>query len=259
MIVISLNRPSELGCRSSGSRKERWVCHSPMAGWVCRRRGRRGAAAAETSATETSATETSATETSQGVTSADAARERTRLAWTSGGRRHPSTTTQQKHGKAPDASCAHDGWCTYEGATKWWIRCERCEGRLAEGRVVRREKLRVLEGWTPPGVAGQATVGQEVTLTGAWTCGLCKSELQQGTASVLTGVGRICIPCRTGPGRRQAPSEETSQAPAGTSQAPSEEGMSTQEDDTLMLNSAQFEYLREILTAQQWTHLNTLA
>ena len=32
-----------------------------------------------------------------------------------------------------------------------------------------------------------------------------------------------------------------------------------EQNDTLMLNSAQFEYLQEILTVQQWTRLNTLA
>lgn len=210
----------------------------------------RGAAAAAASAAKTS----------QGATSADADQEKTKLAWKAGGRRHASTTTQQNNGKAPDAACAHDGWRTYEGASKWWIRCEQCEGRLAEGRVAHRDSLKVLEGWTPPGVAGWATVGQEVTLTGAWTCGLCKFELQQGTASVLTGVGRICIPCRTGPGRRQdrAPSEEKPQAPAGTSQAPSAE-TSTQENDELTLNSAQVEYLQEILTVQQWHRLTALA
>ena len=129
----------------------------------------------------------------------------------------------------------------------WWMRCERCEGRLAEGRVAQRGDMKVLEGWTPPGVAGQATAEQEVKLTGSWTCGLCQRELQQGTASVLTGVGRICIPCRTGPGRKQAhapPEDEAPQAPPA---------------DRVPLNSAQVQYLQEILTVQQWQRLTALA
>ena len=136
----------------------------------------------------------------------------------------------------------------------WWIRCEQCGGRLAEGRVARRESLKILEGWSPPGVAGHATIGQEVALTGRWTCGLCKSELEQGTASVLTGVGRICIPCRTGPGRAQAPPPEETPAPP-----PAETPAQEKENDMLTLNSAQVEYLTETLTVQQWRHLTRLA
>ena len=140
----------------------------------------------------------------------------------------------------------------------WWIRCEQCGGRLAEGRVARQESLKLLVGWTPPGMAGPATIGQEVALTGRWTCGLCKSELEQGTASVLTGVGRICIPCRSGPGRTQAPPlaktlAETPEAP------PPAEAREKEIDIMLELNSGQVEYLQETLTVQQWRRLTALA
>ena len=194
--------------------------------------------------------------TSPRATPADADQEKTKLAWKPGGQRHASTLTSQRGGKAPDPACAHDGWRTYEGATKWWIRCEQCGGRLAEGQVARRETLKILEGWTPPGVAGHATTGQAVTLTGRWACGLCGSELEQGTASVLTGVGRICIPCRSGPGRLQAPPPgETPEAP------PSAETLAQEKENdmVLTLNSAQVEYLQETLTVQQWRRLTALA
>jgi len=224
-----------------------------------------GAPAVAQGAAAAAADSAAAHPTSPGATPADADQEKTKLAWKPGGRRHASTMTSQRGGKALDAACAHDGWRTYEGATRWWIRCEQCGGRLAEGRVAHRETVKILEGWTPPGAAGHATIGQEVTLTGRWTCGLCESELEQGTASVLTGVGRICIPCRSGPGRAQAPPPaKTPEAPppAETPETPppAETPAQEKENDTVLtLNSAQVEYLQETLTVQQWHRLTALA
>ena len=89
-----------------------------------------------------------------------------------------------------------------------------------------------------------------------------KLELQQGTASVLTGVGRICIPSMSHGAGAQAGSIGRD-TPGSGRDVPGTIGRGDvdtgEQNDTLMLNSAQLEYLREILTVQQWHRLTALA
>ena len=185
--------------------------------------------------------------------------EQTHLKWESSGRRRQ--TTMQAGGMKPAPQCAHAAWRTYESGSKWWMRCEAegCKGRLAEGPIQDQEGQKRLVGWIPYGWKGEKTPTKITNLaTGEWECNLCQTRLPYGSAKVLTDVGMICMPCRTGTYEKRkltvTRSDPTSEAGSSTASAappPEQEGMT--------LNAEQVEMLQEVLTAKQWRQLLELA
>ena len=128
----------------------------------------------------------------------------------------------QKGGKAPASDCTHQPWRTYQQATRWWIRCESCEGRLASGKVGTQEDgTTMLLGWRPVTWPKPEPEDKEAAeLKNPWTCAMCRVKLAQGTTGVITSVGKVCMICRTGPGKMKKTAASSSQK--NTADDPSE-------------------------------------
>ena len=193
----------------------------------------------------------------------------------------------QRGGKAPASSCSHQPWRTYQTASRWWIRCEECQGRLASGAMGTQEDgVRMLLGWRPPTWPKVEPEDEEATVwKDTWTCAMCRVRLAYGTTGVITEVGKICMTCRTGPGKmkKKATSgsgtaepmkedllsadeaweelEPEAAATDGPMQRPAEAAATagpTQrpaKNVTTRLTSKQIEFLEEKLTAKQWKEL----
>ena len=196
-----------------------------------------------------------------------------------------------KGGKAPASSCSHESWKTHQQATRWWIKCEDCEGRMSEGKIGRSEDGTMrLHGWHPPTWPKPEPENEEAAeLTDSWSCAMCRLRLAHGTAGVITEVGKVCMICRAGPGKMKASSskkdttddteqrdeeEEATSEPVPT--RPSDDETSTNErppttQDTsatstnegppttkesavkgTRLTDKQIEVLKKSLTAKQW-------
>ena len=192
----------------------------------------------------------------------------------------------QQGGKTVAPDCAHQSWRTYQTATKWWIRCEDCEGRMSSGKVSTQEDGNtVLHSWVPPS-RPEPELEDEATkdLVGSWRCNMCRAMLAHGTKAVITEVGKICMICRTGPGKiskKKASSdhevEEEEDAlpslpslPSGkineSKKTPGKINKATtkkkempsdkpEAEKTMCLSDTQLRYLEENLTAKQWREL----
>ena len=185
--------------------------------------------------------------------------EQTHLKWKSSGRREREVPTTQAGGMAPAPQCSHTAWRTYESGSKWWMRCELCKGRLAEGAVQEQEGKKRLSGWVPYGWTGpRAPTMMSDLETGAWQCCLCKTQLPYGAAKVLTDVGEICMTCRSGTYEKRSAtsastaSPSTTPAPKATATA---SGPAKTTEEGMYLNAEQAAFLEETLNARQWMQL----
>jgi hypothetical protein len=148
----------------------------------------------------------------------------------------------QKGGKALATGRDPQLWRTDQQASRWWIRCEDCEGRIDSGKVaIQEDGTMMLLGWKPP----------------TWP-----EPEAENTKGVITEVGKVCMIYHTGPGRikkkvddshKQESEDESSKIPSKAT-PPTETG----KDDTVkgvVLNDKQIEILEENLTVKQWREL----
>ena len=121
----------------------------------------------------------------------------------------------------------------------------------------------MLLGWKPPTWPEPEVENTEMPgAKDAWSCAMCKTKLAYGTKGVITEVGKVCMICRTGPGKiRKKVDDSHKQESEGESSKTSSKATpptETSKDDTVkgvVLNDKQIEILEENLTLKQWREL----
>jgi len=170
----------------------------------------------------------------------------------------------QRGGKALAPGCDHQSWRTYQQASRWWIRCEDCEGRIDSGKVATQEDgTMMLLGWKPPTWPEPEAEDTEMPVAkDVWSCGMCKTKLTHGTKGVTTEVGKVCMICRTGPGKmkKKADDGHEQEFEDGSRKTPSKATPTTEtsKSNTVkgeVLDDKQIEFLEKNLTAKQWREL----